>query len=428
MRAADAGGAEARLRRRPAAAAGRVPWRTALLVLAALWLAYRIAVGAVADHFAATNPELALSFVADQPLALVALAETRRTEGGAADVAAARAMAERALLADPLSMQALRTLALIDSLTGETDRANALMEAAGSRTGRDRLVQTWLLRRAAAEGDLSRMLTEADKLLRVRLEQRAELAPFLIQAMMEPEARPAVVAMLATAPPWRAWMVQRFVRDAPDVRPLKPILLDLKATAAPPTAAEMEGLQNRLINDGAIAEAYIAWIQLTFPRERISSLNNGDFRDPISGSPFDWRIVQPNGAQISVRRAEGASGQALAVDFLGGRTRFSNVRQIMALPPGKYTFSGRVSAESLVTPRGMQWRLYCLPGMTVIAETERVRASSPWKPFDVPFDVSPDCSGQVLRLELSARVPSEENITGRILYTDLQVNRSADVP
>ena len=151
---------------------------------------------------------------------------------------------------------------------------------------------------------------------------------------------------------------------------------------------------------------------------------NRDFDIPVDGLPFNWSLEAIPGADIQIVSAvDGGKKRALLVEFSGARVRFANVKQLMLLPAGDYSFSGRVKTEELRTSRGLWWHIFCAnnPAKT-LANTELVSGTMPWTDFTVKFQVpAADCRAQWLQLELPARIDPELKIEGQVWYQDLRI-------
>ena len=120
---------------------------------------------------------------------------------------------------------------------------------------------------------------------------------------------------------------------------------------------------------------------------------------------------------------DGGKKRALLVEFSGARVRFANVKQLMLLPAGDYSFSGRVKTAELRTVRGLWWHIFCAnASANTIANTELVSGTMPWTDFAVKFQVpASDCGAQWLQLELPARIDPELRIEGQVWYQDLRI-------
>jgi hypothetical protein len=124
-----------------------------------------------------------------------------------------------------------------------------------------------------------------------------------------------------------------------------------------------------------------------------------------------------------VPAADGGGKSALLVQFSGARVSFANVKQLMLLAAGDYTFSGKVKAQELFTTRGLWWKIFCAGDPTkILAHTELVSGTLPWSDFAVHFQVpAADCEAQWLQLELPARIEPEKKIAGEVWYRQLSI-------
>jgi hypothetical protein len=154
-------------------------------------------------------------------------------------------------------------------------------------------------------------------------------------------------------------------------------------------------------------------------------LFNGGFATVPSGLPFDWAITPGNGVTMEIAPAPGG-GRALAIAFQQGRVDFRGMSQLLVLTPGTYQFSGRYTGE-VMGQRGLKWRVTCAGG-TAIGESGMVAGrASTWKSIEFDFTVpDADCPAQYLRLDLDARMSSEQFVSGIIWFADLGVARDPE--
>jgi hypothetical protein len=180
----------------------------------------------------------------------------------------------------------------------------------------------------------------------------------------------------------------------------------------------------RLIQDGDFELAYQIWHATLLPRQRADEAHpfNRDFEFPVDGLPFNWSLEAVPGADIRVGSSDDKKS-ALRVEFSGARVRFANVKQLMLLPAGDYSFSGKVKTAELRTVRGLWWRIYCATASAnTIANTELVSGTMPWTDFAVKFRVpATGCEAQWMQLELPARIEPELRIEGQVWYQDLRI-------
>ena len=185
----------------------------------------------------------------------------------------------------------------------------------------------------------------------------------------------------------------------------------------------------RLIHDRQWGSAYLTWVA-QLPSEKqatIGNVFNGGFDWEPSNNGFGWRFERVAGARIDRAETAGASNTyALRVAFEDQRVPFRNVRQLTALQAGSYRLDGRVRLDSLRTERGLVWSVRCAESGKELARSEPFAGNSPWRPFDVRFEVPTDnCGGQWLELQLPARIPAEQRIGGLVWFDDLKISRVA---
>jgi tetratricopeptide (TPR) repeat protein len=403
-------------------------WHLAMLVCALLvliWVGWRVVAQTAAQSLAKSHPDAALSWVADQPTALNQLAQ-KELLGPDGNLDAAKEWAQRALRSYPLSARSLTLLGLIAERKGDQKSADALMQISGAWTWRDQTAQAWLFNRETGRGDYPRALLHVDALLRLDPQPQTELFPTLSFFTTNPQAFKALTSFLSTSPPWRTWFLSELSARLANQARLVQLYAALNETENPPTNEELRPYLNRLIKDGDFEKAYKIW-QARLPSEQRGNVIqpfNHDFDIPVDGLPFNWSLETSPEADIRIMPSvDGDRKRALRVQFSGARVRFANVKQLMLLPAGDYTFSGRVKTEELRTSRGLWWRIFCAndPGKT-LANTELVSGTMPWIDFTVELQVpAVGCSAQWLQLELPARIDSELRIEGQVWYQDLRI-------
>src|SRR5262249_769836 len=112
---------------------GRISvWQLSILicmVLSSIWVGWHIIAQTLAERFGESRPDVALSWVIDQPTALnqLALQELSKPDG---NIDSAREWAQRALRSNPLNVRALTLLGMIAERKGDQEGADALMRIA----------------------------------------------------------------------------------------------------------------------------------------------------------------------------------------------------------------------------------------------------------------------------------------------------------
>jgi len=447
-----------------------------LIVALGLILVWLIISHSFAAYFARSAPDLALSLNPSQPRALAKLVTSRLIQqsdivagteekgaeaigpgrlsdfaadrplgradedggddaddgAGLADAAVReeiRSLAERALAADPLNSRALYALGELAAAEHDEASASAFMRAAIRRSFRQTGATYFMLMRSFSDRRYAEALDHADAILRTSPQLARHVVPLLARMAEEEDARGLLEARLATDPPWRHAFLSSLPNAATDARTPFNILLALRDTPNPPSAADLRSYLEFLIRKGFYELAYYVWLQFLTPDDLSSTglLFNGSFERPISGLPFDWIIRHGPGVTIQISPAAGLErGRALQIEFGHGRVEFGSVNQTTLLAPGRYRFTGSLKGE-LAGRRGLVWRMSCAGQRNrILGASEMAMGLAPtWRPFSFDFEVPEDqsCRAQIARLTLDARSASERFVSGTIWYGNLKIER-----
>jgi hypothetical protein len=408
-------------------------WRLGIVVCLLLlfsWVGWRIIAQTAALSAVQSDPDTALNLVADQPVALIRRAQQELIEADG-NLESAQEFAQRALRASPLTARAFTLLGLIAERKGDQKSAEALMRMAAARTWRDQPTDEWLLNNEARRADYAHAVPYADALLRISHNFQPELFPVLASFTVDPRAVEALTAFLATAPPWRTWFLSELSGRLANKSRLVQLYAALNDSENPPTKNELRPYLARLIKDENFELAHQTWhATLPQPQQQADETHpfNRDFEFPVDGLPFNWTLEAVPGADIQVvSTVDGGKKRALLVEFYGTHVRFANVKQLLLLPAGYYSFSGRLKTAELRTVRGLWWRIFCAnASANTLANTELVSGTMPWTDFTVKFQVpATDCGAQWLQLELPARIEPERTIEGQVWYQDLRITPSS---
>lgn len=399
-----------------------------LIVGILCFLGWQIFAETIAVSYQTADPERALSWDPHLAPALIELAESRinsyRGVANATALIQARTLAQQALRFDPLASFALTDLGLIAEKQGDSAKAAILMGLAGERKLRDEAAQGWLVNEALDRGDFTDALSHLDAVMRTHPEALDENSSLLVVLASEPPTMRLLTYLIGTNPPWRAWFLNTVAPKIGNRIALQHFYAELQTGPHPLNAQEVQPYLDRLVKDGLVRAAFDAWIAMLPPDRRAGAemLYNGGFEYPLSGSEFDWQIVQTLGADVKVVGGGGGKPGALRIEFSGARVDFRNVTHLLVLRPGIYRLSGEVEAESLHAERGLWWRLSCLGSGLNLGETELVADSASSRAFSLIFTIpAANCQAQVLQLELPARIPTERAIAGVIWFRDLAI-------
>ncbi|MFZ3310961.1 MAG: hypothetical protein WA280_16490 [Xanthobacteraceae bacterium] len=456
----------------------QVSWRSLALIGAAVILTWLVVSRSVTAYLADAAPSLALWINPGQPEALVNLADQAfkraaagqdisqvsesvsrphqsRSEDAAtngtvnrafsrfesigpdrsisrplppANASTVRGWAESAIKSEPVNGQAFQILGRLAEAEGDDRAALKFMDAAERLSLHQSFATYWLLRRSTRARDYASAVRYADVLLRTDPQSYHYVVPFLAQIIQDKDGAAQVEKILATDPPWRADFISALPYDVTDARAPLSLLLALRTEPKPPKMADIVPYLDFLVVHRLYALAYYTWLQFLSPSElhHAGYLFNGGFEDSPSGAPFDWQITQGAGVTVDiVPRPGGADQHALMLDFEFGRVEYHSVAEVVMLPAGTYQFNGEYQGK-LVGPRGLKWRVTCADGNAAPAgESPMITgATKGWKNVAFSFTV-PDkgCSAQYVRLDLDARMASEELVSGTIFFDQLQISR-----
>jgi hypothetical protein len=334
-----------------------------------------------------------------------------------------------ALANDPLNARALSILGQLANAAGDADRTADFLHAAAQRSVRESVAVYWRMRKSYESRDYATAIYCADALLRTRSQAGSYAMPALLQVAENKAASGELTKALFDNPPWRANFLASLAQKAADPRTALELLMALRETTAPPTPEELRSYFNALIARKQYDLAYYAWLQFLPPEQLTSTglLFNGSFEVAPSGAPFNWVINESSGATIEIaERPERDGKRALAIEFGHGRVEFRGIQQVTMLPPGNYEFAAKYRGE-LLGKRGLVWRIACAeaPGTPIGESAMAIGAWSKWRDLEFAFSVpETSCRAQVVRLELDARMPSEQMVSGTIWYDELRIART----
>jgi hypothetical protein len=340
-----------------------------------------------------------------------------------------RAWATSALMRDPLNARALRILGQLEAADKDYDIASKLMNAAAQLSLHESVAIYWSMEAAVEAKDYKTTTYYADVLLRTLPQMGKYVVPVLVKIAQDKDSHGLVEAVLDKDPPWREQFFGMLPYSVDDARTPLGLLLGLRTSPMPPTTAEIAPYVRFLIARKLYDLAYYTWLQF-LPVEELRGaglLFNGSFDVVPSGLPFDWVIKPGSGVTVDIVPRPDSSGKhALLVDFAYGRVDYQSVRQLVVLAPGTYEFKGQYKGR-LVGPRGLKWRIECASGPTIEESPMIIGMMPNWRTIAFTFTVpATDCPAQYVRLDLDARMASEQLVSGSMLFDALQISRVAN--
>lgn len=379
----------------------KAPTLVIVLAIASAVLAAAVIHQATRSWLATHNPDAALAWGLASPEALSALAEERFDDARRLghDDEAAR-FARQSLLAAPMDERALRVLALETEKAGGHTRAKMLMVIGDQLSRRDTFTETWLFQHAVWDQDWRNASLHADALLRRQWQLETVLYPAMVGALHDPDAVAPFVDRLSETPDWRGGFLRVLAGRSADPADAARLFEALAVSATPPTDEESGYIVERYVAQGDFRDARALWARLLPRGVHLSGglVYNGDFRAAPGAPPFNWRLMQNDGASAEMTPA---SDGAPALHVLAPATTNTVVAaQLLSLSPGSYRLSGVALVEPGQTGDLFAWRLGCVSqGATSVAEVRQADGSAGWRPFSVAFQVpAQGCDAQWLAL------------------------------
>ena len=242
---------------------------------------------------------------------------------------------------------------------------------------------------------------------------------------------PAVLAIAQRNPAWLGTFIADACRRSIDPAIVAALLQRRGALAK---AEEVDCVTTKLRLAGRWEESYQVWLN-SLPPERLRDVGyvfNGSFEFAPSGVGFDWRLARGSEREIghSVMLAPSTSGtgqRALRVTYNGKRQAGVAAEEYLAVPPGRYEFSGLARMDKLNSVRGVHWTLACMRPQgepAPLANSERFLGALEWQRFAFEVVIPEGCAGQVLRLEPVGMNEGAVYLAGTAWFDDLRLTRA----
>ena len=361
-------------------------------VATTILLAWQTVTTCLPLSYARTGSDARAADAASQsPAAATIAAQQRLTDN---DPAGAALFARKAVAGAPISIAAVRTLALSEQQLGHQQLTNALMAQAATLGWRDTPTQIWLASAEMEMQDYAAVANRLDAALRVNRPPQ-DFFPTIDFATTTPGLLRQLTARLALSPPWRS----AYFRDgapipAEALQARGALLFSLISSQAPPTRDELVAMSNKL----AAADQFDQARDLWFAGNKTP---NAAIYDPAflqtrstGAAPFEWALRSIPGAEAIAEDKPDIAGRALHVTT-DGATMGVLAQQWLRLKPGAYRF-GIKTAGTPSALSAFSWTVLCAdaatPLVTVPANSARESAD-----FLIPDSA---CDRQLLQLHV----------------------------
>ena len=323
------------------------------------WLSF---IHAVANVTWQQNPDLALRFIPDHPLALSRKADELFAEKqDPATLAKVEAMAKQSLRGGALNPVAIRLLGYVADVRGDQKKARELMLLSQKVSRRDFGTQLWLIEDAVERDDKKQALYHYDIALRTTPSSFPILLPTLVGALDDPEVRAGLAPYVKAAPGWLPAFLSEAINTSNNPANVADVFM--KAGSLP-DRDDYRTLTNNLLLQLAAKAKFPAFRQyyLSLPGSNPASLQSTglnkatvNLRYPAAG----WQLVENPAIGGSFSQADKQGRHSLNA-FAGSGERGELMRKVLFLKPGNYRFAARYSALESAPDGEIRWDLQCL--------------------------------------------------------------------
>ncbi|WP_373476703.1 hypothetical protein [Sphingorhabdus sp.] len=365
------------------------------------WLSF---IHAVANITWQQNPDMALRFVPDHPLALSRKAdELFAAKQDKATLAKVEAMAKQSLRGGALNPVAIRLLGYVADVRGDRKKARELMLLSQKVSRRDFGTQLWLIEDAVARNDKKQALFHYDIAMRTTPSSFPVLFPTLAGALSDPEVRVGLVPYVKVAPEWLLSFLPHAIGSMENPANLADVLL----MAGPlPDRDDYRSQSNYLLTQLAAKGQFPAFRQyyLSLPSVRAASLEavsmtkySVNLRYPVVG----WQLAENPAIGGSFSQPDKNGRYSLSA-FAGSGERGELMRKYLFLKPGNYRFSARYEAQDIAADSDIRWNLSCLSAKGNVSKWFTNTAVKSGRSSSIQnFSLGSDCPHQMLQLQLA---------------------------
>lgn len=314
--------------------------------------------------------------------------------------ASAISYAERSVLSDPLSAQAVSILGRSQLYAQQPVDARTTFLVAGQLGWRDAMTQIYWLDQALQTSDYKVAAQRLDALLRQSPDDENR-DRFLAAVAATPEGRSELAERLKLSPVWASLMAGE-VKDLPADQVMQRVDLMRRTGKGVWDCASTEPISQRLINLGMLQEAQSVW---RLNCESTGSLvYDGGFERFDTLKPtaaFDWQLSNRGDADIALTQ-DASNQRKLALEVTATVT-LPIVRQLVVLAPGRYRLTWRTPETPPAQARSLRVSLACAVDLGRAAEGVAVPGKA--DSWAVDFDVDGECPARKLVFWLAPRAP-----------------------
>jgi hypothetical protein len=362
------------------------------------------------------DPELALRYEVDNPVALASRAEgllsqavLKQKQTTQIELIASR-MAVRSLAQQAINATALRVLGSVDDARGRRDEAKKFMQLSEGISRREISTQLWLIESSVRDDNVSAALAHYDLSLRTTPQIYEFLFPKLSEALADREIQTAFVQYIKRRPPWLEDFLTYAVGQGGRPQDIAATILLAGPLPNSKTAQELDSrLIERLVATNALDLVEPYFLSLRGGHKYIlRSLAFDKFSTDNRFSPVTWKITE-TATQGGSFVAGAAADTRVFKGYSAPGARGIVLRKLLFLHPATYTLIVKRTVELHAPESSAQWQIRCsndptgMPLLTLQDDFAR-----PSLKTHVAFTVPTNCRSQYAELSLGGGTGSAE--------------------
>lgn len=345
------------------------------------------------------NPQLALKWQPDDPLASVALYDQQLLKPGyKIEPATMSASALESLTVQSINPGALRLLGLAQDELGHHGKAVALFGLASRQSRRDFTTNAWLIEEGVRSQKISTVLAVYDRVLRTNLDAPSLYFPILSEGLADPEISRAFVPYIRNEPAWLPNFIQYGIEKSANPAPLAITILRAGGLAPTPANATLTlRLLDQLMAKNEIVSAQALYRTLpgiTDQNMRAISLTQTT-TNPRFGS-VSWKIVAGPGVDAAFDRSEANKPQIRL--SVGSGERGVAATKLLFLPAGTYLTRGKVTSLFAGADGDLSIRVRCANPPNIVLFNFTVGASTRSSAVKQFWGVPSGCPAQYIEI------------------------------
>lgn len=324
--------------------------------------AYRIGRLALAENFARSNPEKALQWSPDHPIALRARAEElrRQTPHESDEI---KALLRRSLIKDPVDGRSFGLLGMEAADRGRDTEADRLIAVGIRRAPRDFGLRVFATLRSLRTNRLEDATRHLVALLQVDPDMPYQNVAWLWYIYSgSVEGKNAVMQFALEPRDWRPELLRHIATHSADPAEVLRLFGEMERRKIPATSGERDQVIQVLFSRQFWVPAFALWVQdpALADVRAFANVFNGDFERELGARVgFDWELTNPGSALVAIDPGTG-EGQSLRIEFLGIASADALVRHRLLVGPGRYELQARVRTDGQQPDHGPVMVMTCM--------------------------------------------------------------------